>query len=185
MGQALKTPTGRMTAEQFLAWSANASGRHELVGGFVEVMQSERVEHAEVKANVYAALKAGIARANAPCHVLPDGMVVRATADDVFEPDAVVYCGARLSRGTLEVPNPVIVVEVLSPSTASKDENIKLASYFQLASVQHYLLIHPLKMPVVHFARQEDDTILTRLVHGGMIRLDPPGIEISVDGLLD
>ncbi|HJY17125.1 MAG TPA: Uma2 family endonuclease, partial [Xanthobacteraceae bacterium] len=76
--------------------------------------------------------------------------------------------------------NPVIVVEVLSPSTRHIDAQIKLAGYFRLSSVMHYLVIDPDKPLVLHHARNADGTILTRIVSDGMIGLDPPGIEIAV-----
>ena len=67
------------------------------------------------------------------------------------EPDALVYCGPRLAPSSLEVPNPLIVVEVLSPSTRHVDAQ----GYFRLASVAHYLVIDPDK-PLVAPARATD-----------------------------
>src|SRR5271157_4540936 len=89
----------------------------------------------------------------------------------------------RLAPSSLEVPNPLIVVEVLSPSTRHVDAQIKLAGYFRLASVAHYLVIDPDKPLVVHHARQGDGSILTRIVSDGTISLEPPGIELSVAGI--
>jgi Uma2 family endonuclease len=71
-------------------------------------------------------------------------------------------------------------VEVLSPGTASVDTGAKLAGYFRLASVQHYLLVRPTRREVVHHRRVADG-ILTRIVHEGVILLDPPGIRLTLD----
>src|SRR5262249_12206629 len=95
----------------------------------------------------------------------------------------LVYCGQKLPRSAVEVPNPVIVVEVLSPSTARTDESAKLVGYFRLPSVAHYLIIDPNGPPVVHHARQSDDTILTRIVTGGAIDMPPPGLSLRVDDI--
>lgn len=54
-----------------------------------------------------------------PCHMLPDGMTVRVDEMTAYEPDALVYCGTKLSASDIEVPAPIIVVEVLSPLTPS------------------------------------------------------------------
>ena len=78
------------------------------------------------------------------------------------------------------MPNPVIVVEVSSPSTRKIDTTLKLAGYFRLASVEHYLIVDPNGPPVIHHQRQADDPILTRLIGDGTVRLDPPGIEIAL-----
>ena len=107
-------------------------------------------------------------------------MTVRIDDATAYEPDAVVYCGAELAASGLEVPNPVIVVEVLSPSTRHIDLSAKLADYFRLPSVVHYLIIDPNKPRIVHHARGTGDTILTRIVTDGSITLDPPGIELTM-----
>ncbi len=80
----------------------------------------------------------------------------------------------------ISAPNPVIVVEVLSPSTASLDAGGKLADYFRLASVAHYLLVRPLRREIIHHERR-DGRIETRVVTAGEIELDPPGIRLSLE----
>jgi Uma2 family endonuclease len=77
------------------------------------------------------------------------------------------------------VENPVIIVEVLSPSTGRADRGRKLADYFRLPSVAHYLIIDPDEMLVIHHQRRGDD-ILTRILREGTIALDPPGIEVAM-----
>ena len=69
------------------------------------------------------------------------------------EPDALVYCGTKLSPSAIEVPHPVVVVEVLSPSTRHIDLSAKLADYFRLASVAHYLIVDSEKPRIIHHAR--------------------------------
>ena len=57
-----------------------------------------------------------------------DGAIVRISANSAFEPDGVVYCSPRLSPERVEIPEPVIVVEVLSDGTAARDQGPKLAA---------------------------------------------------------
>ena len=109
----------RMTVDQFLAWAEGRLGRHELYRGEVYAMSPETAGHAETKAAIHMALLAAIRARGLPCHVLPDGMTVRIDDSTAFEPDAVVYSGEKLPRSAIEVPTPLIVVEVLSPSTAA------------------------------------------------------------------
>ena len=45
----------------------------------------------------------------------------------LYEPDAVVHCGAKLPDDTIAVPDPIIVVEVLSPSTSASEKPTMLA----------------------------------------------------------
>lgn len=169
-----------MTVDEFLAWSATAPGRWELVEGQPVAMAPERARHAETKFAVQSALAGAIRAAGLPCRMLPDGMTVRIDARTAYEPDALVYCGAPIDPDAVEVPEPVIVVEVLSPGTGAQDTGAKLAGYFRVASVQHYLILDPVRRIVVHH-RRGDGLIETRIVSEGWIRLDPPGLEIRAE----
>jgi Uma2 family endonuclease len=84
----------------------------------------------------------------------------------------------------VEVPNPIIVVEVASPSTRRLDTSLKLGGYFSLPSVHHYLIVDPEGPPVVHHGRRPDGTILTSIVREGPFTLSPPGIELTVADML-
>lgn len=173
----------RMTVDDFLAWADSHPGRHELVDGQIHAMAPERVGHADTKFAVQTALKQAIGRAGVPCHMLPDGVTVRIDAGTAYEPDALVYCGARLSRDATVVPAPSIVVEVLSPSTGFYDRHDKLAGYFAVPSIHHYLIVNIDRRMVIHHQR-DGDAIRTRLLPSGPLRLDPPGLNLTVEDLL-
>ena len=173
-------PKTRMKVDEYLAWAEEQPGRYELRDGVVVAMSPESAGHAERKAAVHAALLTGIRTRDLACHALPDGMTVRIDDATAYEPDALVYCGTKLPPSAIEVPHPVIVVEVLSPSTRHIDLSAKLADYFRLPGLVHYLIVDPEKPRIIHHARADSDTILTRIVSEGSIRLDPPGLEIAV-----
>lgn len=169
-----------MTVDEFLAWAEGQPGRYELYHGRVYAMSPERVGHAAMKFRVARALDDGIRRGGLGCHMLPDGATVRVDPDTAHEPDALVYRGPKLPRDVLEVPDPVIVVEVLSPATRRIDAAAKFAGYFRVPSVRHYLMIDPDNPPVIHHHRRDDGSILSRIVADGVIELDPPGLEINL-----
>lgn len=85
-----------------------------------------------------------------------------------------------MRRPTAE--GPVIVVEVLSPSTRAIDTGGKLADYFTVPSIEHYLVIRADRRAVVHHRRAAGG-IMTHWVVEGPIVLDPPGIRIGVEDL--
>src|SRR5712691_1949371 len=116
----------RMNVDQFLAWAAEQPGRYELFNGEVYAMSPEGAGHAKVKFAVQTALATGIRARGLACHMLPDGMTVRVDAATAYEPDALIYCGEDVAPPALEIPNPVIVVEMLSPSTRRIDASKKL-----------------------------------------------------------
>ena len=107
-------------------------------------------------------------------------MTVRIDESTAYERDALVYCGTKLPPSAIEVANPVIVVEVLLPSTRHIDLSAKLADYFRLPSIAHYLIVDPERPRVLHHTRSSGETILTRIVTEGSIRLDPPGITLAM-----
>jgi Uma2 family endonuclease len=176
-------PKTQMTVDEYLAWAVEQPGRYELLDGAVFAMSPEGAGHAEKKAAVHAALLAGIRERGLACYALPDGMTVRIDEKTAYEPDALVYCGGKVASSAVEIPNPIVVVEVLSPSTRHIDLSAKLADYFRLPSVAHYLIVDPEKPRIVHHARAADDTILTRIVHEGGIKLDPPGIAFAMSDI--
>jgi Uma2 family endonuclease len=169
----------RMNVDEFLAWAVDQPGRYELLRGEVYAMSPQTAAHADTKAAVYNVLLASIRGRRLPCHVFPDGMTVRIDDTTAYEPDALVYCGEKLPPFAIEVSEPVIVVEVLSPSSRQVDHAIKLAGYFMLPSVAHYLIVDPTRSLILHHART-GDAILTRIVTEGAIVLDPPGLEFAL-----
>lgn len=173
----------KMSVDEYLAWAEHQPGRYELYAGSVYAMAPERAIHAELKFAVQVALLDGIRKAGLPCHVLPDGMTVRVDRDTAHEPDALVYCGPKLPKAVVEVPNPIIVVEVLSPSTRHVDAAAKLGGYSSIQSIRHYLIFDPDGRPTMHHERTGPDTFVTRIVRGGTVRLDPPGLDIELDPL--
>jgi Uma2 family endonuclease len=74
--------------------------------------------------------------------------------------------------------DPLIVVEVVSPSSVSRDSGSKLEGYFRLASVRHYLIVTTRDRAVIHHQR-DDAGGITCIIRDGPIRLDPPGIELA------
>jgi Uma2 family endonuclease len=183
MAKALDKPPGRMTVDQFLRWAmAQPDGpRYELVAGEVVAMAPERAAHARRKARIWRALTNAIDAAGLPCEALPDGMTVKIDDHTAYEPDALVHCEQALADDAVIVPAPVIVVEVLSPSTATRDTGAKLADYFRLPSLRHYLIVRTDRPTVIHHRRGEGEIIETRIVTSGDLLLDPPGITFQLE----
>lgn len=174
-------PVQHMTRAEYLAWSQQQRvGRFERVDGTVVAMAPERVEHNDRKMLAWLALRRAVQDAKLPCHVNGDGMTVE-IGDSDYEPDAILYCGDKLPPGSTSVPAPLVIVEVLSPATSATDRAWKLREYFRLPSLRHYLIIWADRPQIVHHRRDEAGAIDTAMLTSGEIRLDPPGIAISVE----
>ena len=102
------------------------------------------------------ALREAIGARGLACEAFPDGMAVRVNDDTVYEPDALVRCGPALPGEAVEFDDPVVVVEVVSPSSRGIDRGAKLAGYFSLPSVRHYLILDTDKRLVIHHRRDDE-----------------------------
>jgi Uma2 family endonuclease len=169
----------RLTREEFRLWAEAQSQRYERIAGEPVAMSPERAVHARLKARVWQALDRAIREAGVDCEALPDGITVEVDDETDYEPDAVVNCGPRLDPDATAAANPLIVVEVLSPSTQSIDSSDKLGDYFRVASIQHYLIVRARRREIIHHWRAGPD-IVSRAINIGSIRMDPPGITIDV-----
>ena len=101
-------------------------------------------------------------------------MTVRVSAQTAFEPDALVACPSP------PLKDPVVVVEVLCPSTAADDHGVKLDGYFSLPGLQHYLILDPDRRVMIHHKRGQAGAIETRVLRDGLVRFDPPCLAAEV-----
>jgi Uma2 family endonuclease len=174
-------PDGWMSRVEYRRWAEGRSGRFERIDGQVVAMAPERVGHTRIKGEAYVALRAAVAAAALPCEVLVGGPTIEVGESD-YEPDVIVRYGSdALSGDSLAVPDPMIIVEVLSPTTCRIDVSRKLADYFQVASVQHYLILFADRVRAIHHRRM-GDRIETRVLSEGDVTLDPPGLAVSLAG---
>ncbi len=171
----------RMTADEFIAWAMEQpeGAQYELVAGQVTAMAPERLGHVRGRQRVFRLLADAIAAAGLPCEALVGGVAVQADEATVYEPAALVRCGAALPDATLRITDPLIVVEILSPSSRARDAGLKLTDYFRIPSLRQHLIVATGIRTVIHHAREDAGTILTRIVRDGRLRLDPPAIGLK------
>lgn len=184
MAEAGEKPPEPMDIDTFEAWYAAQpdSARYELHDGIAVRMQSERVRHARAKLEVARQFANQIEAQGLPCDVFADGMAVPLSDSNWFEPDCLLRCGPPLDGDATRIHDPMIVVEVSSPSNAGQDVNRKALFYMAHPTVQHYVIIHPAEKRVMVHSRRGEEWI-TRLVASGEIALDPPGLNLDIDAL--
>ncbi|MDB5384075.1 MAG: uma2 [Rhodospirillales bacterium] len=181
-------PEGQIFLDRdaYYAWAEQQpGGRFERVDGRVIAMSPERAAHNIAKSAAWAALRDAIRRAGVECQAMADGMTVRIGATGDYEPDALVNCGPRIDPDAVAAPNPIVVVEVVSPSSSRIDGVTKFADYMRVPSIRHYLIISVSKHMIVHHRKREDDGIDTLIVSTGPSVLDPPGIILDAESLFE
>lgn len=130
----------RMSAQDFLAWDATQTLRHEFVGGEIFAMAGAGEAHVTVALNVAMALRQHLA--GTPCRTFITDMKLRVEAVDAFfYPDVMVCCGAADAADPMVKRDPVLLVEVLSPATAAYDRGDKFAAYRKLPGLREVLLV--------------------------------------------
>jgi Uma2 family endonuclease len=138
MGQPVLKPD--FNAEDYLAWEAAQTERHEYINGEVFNMAGAEDRHVTVTLNVAMALRQHLTGSS--CRVFLQDMKVQAEASNAFfYPDVLVTCSAADRLSPLVKREPVLLVEVLSPSTAAFDRGEKFAHYRGIASLAEYVLI--------------------------------------------
>lgn len=181
------TPTP-MTVEQFIAWSLKHDVRRaELYGGEPVLAQAQTLRHSQRKVRAFNYIEHAILQARLPCRPMMEMLVpINGMQSGFgFEPDLLVQCGEAPAPDTVIIPDPLIVIEIVSPSSGRIDTVLKTSWYFAVPSVQHYLIVEPKERVLVwHARRPEPEPIATRILREGSFTLDPPGLRLDVAALV-
>lgn len=135
---AIPAPSLHYSFGDYMRFEAQAHERHEFVGGLILAMAGGTLEHARRTATIITQL--GEQLRGRRCSVFDANARVRVReTGNAYYPDASVVCEqAEVDPDDeLSITNPVVLVEVLSPSTAEYDRTDKLADYQRRPSVQH------------------------------------------------
>ena len=137
----MSVPMRKQTLAEYLEWEEAQEERHEFHAGEIFLMVGGRRGHGSIIQNLSRHL--GNHLDDTPCRVFTEGMKVQIADDTVVYPDVFVTCGSNFHADDLAVTDPVLVVEVLSPSTQAYDRSQKFALYRRLPSLREYALIDP------------------------------------------
>ncbi len=181
VGYALEKP--RMSAAEFLAWDAGQTIRHEFVRGEVYMMAGGEDRNNTVAGNLYMALRQHLR--GSPCRVYASDVKLRVEAADCyFYPDVMVTCSAADLGDRLIKREPVLVVEVLSPSTAAFDRGAKFADYRELPGLVEYLLVDVDARRCDLYRRGADGLwVLHPTAPGDGVQLVSVDLQVSADAL--
>jgi Uma2 family endonuclease len=176
-------PDWPKTLEEFRAWHERQPDVWEFILGVPKLMAPGSMAHTLIKTNAGRVL--GNALDQTGCRALVDGAIIEVEGSSLI-PDVVVTC-SDLDFTTPRIDDPIIIVEVLSPSNEKDDVGRKLALYLKISSLHHYLVMHQDRRLVVHHQRRDDlgDSFLTTIAPPDPLRLDPPGIEISLAAIYE
>ena len=149
------------TAAEYLEFERRSEIRHEFFGGEIFALSGASLKHNRIVRNVLAALHRQLGGRG--CEAFASDLRVKVSATGLYTyPDVVVVCGEPLlDDDQLDtLLNPVLIVEVLSPSTQDYDRGTKFEHYRTIETFSEYLLIAQARPHVEHYVRRPDDTWL-------------------------
>lgn len=163
----MATQPNYLTPEEYLEIERKADFKSEYIDGVMYAMAGGSEAHNLIVGNIVTALN--IQLRDAPCKVYPSDMKVRVSGARKFHyPDVSVVCGEILFADEKKdvALNPVVVVEVLSDSTAAYDRGKQFQSYQRIESLKEYILVAQDERVVESFLRQPDGNWIYTKVEG-------------------
>jgi Uma2 family endonuclease len=149
-------PKKKYTLEEYLELDKNSEERYEYFDGEVFAMAGGSPDHARLSGAVYALLERKLEGRD--CEAFNSEMRIRVPAALPYRyPDASVVCGESIFEeldGQQMLINPVLIVEVLSPSTVAYDLGEKFTGYQSVESFREYLLISQDRPHVIQHTKQ-------------------------------
>lgn len=144
------------TPEEYLFLERKATTKNEYLSGEILAMSGASLAHTLITLDI--ATELNIQLRGRECKVVTNDLRVKTTPDvSYFYPDVVIFCGEpEFEDDTFDtLLNPVVIIEVLSPSTEIYDRTEKFKYYKQITTLQEYVLVSQDKVPVEHYQRQD------------------------------
>ncbi len=178
-----------ITEEEYLKSEREALEKHEYFDGEIFDMAGTSEEHANISSNINISL--GTQLKKRPCKSYQSDLRVHIPATGLYTyPDVIVVCGKpeMLEDTYLDtILNPVLIVEVLSPSTADYDKGTKFDHYRTIETLQEYVLVWQDKKRVARYTKQSDESWILRDFIGEDAAIDLSSIEcqLTIEDIYD
>jgi Uma2 family endonuclease len=167
-----------MTVDQFLDWEDGTDTRYELVGGVIVAMAPPAAGHGALAAALAGVINSAL-QARRPCRAYSEAGIVRPGRNDTcYVADIAVSCEPLRPQDRL-IRDPILIVEVMSPSTVRFDGQAKAADYRRIPSVQEIMLIDSTAM-FAEVLRREGEQWISEIIQGPGANLSLRSIPLSL-----
>jgi Uma2 family endonuclease len=177
MSVTIRVPT--MTRDQFFDWAEAQDARYEFDGFEPVAMTGGNLDNNRIAFNIHTALRGRLKGSG--CEPLGLDAGVATAGDTVRYPDAVVTCSPA-PGGSRLVPNPVVVFEVVSPTSGHVDRIVKVREYAAVDLIRRYVIVESASVGLTVHERQaagQKWTVAT-VMADDLVILPEIGIEIPV-----
>ena len=170
-----------MSLGEFLAWERDQPEKHEYAGGVITMMTGASLAHATITMNVAFALRQAL-RGTGCRPFANDAKVI--ASDSVRYPYIVVTCQPVDGADDI-VPEPIVVVEVISPSTEREDRGRKKFDYFATPSIRQYAITEQDERLIDLYTRTGDRWSDEIIEGNAVLKLSSIGVEIGLDAVYE
>jgi Uma2 family endonuclease len=182
MDAGLKVP-GFLTVDEFLAWDAPPGYLWQLRGGVPQAMSPPSPTHGVIQSRLGQLVGAFLDSRSSPCRVVINSGVIPASRSDInmLIPDLAVTC-TPIKAGDRALPNPVLLIEVLSPGNQSETW-MNVWAYTTIPSVQEIVVFHSEKIGALALRRAADGTWPNQptAIDQGELKLESIGFQTSIE----
>lgn len=175
-----------MTVDEYLAFEASATEKHEFFDGQIFAMSGGTAAHSKLILGVGAELRAALR--GSPCEAFDSNLRVKSMVTGLYTyPDVSIACGGAQFEGEVRTTllNPKVIIEVLSPSTEAYDRGEKFAQYRTIASLAEYVLVSTSHRRIEVFTRRDDVWELRVYGEGAHAELASVGVKLAVDAVYE
>lgn len=148
----------KISVEDYLEGEKISPVKHEYIDGEVFAMAGTSDRHNRIAGDIYTALAVHLR--NSPCEPFSSDIKVQAARNVFYYPDILVSCEENPESPYFR-NQPILIIEITSPSTEKVDRREKLLFYLQMPSVQEYAIVDQKKMAVEVHRRQPDGRWIT------------------------
>jgi len=153
-----KNSDNKISEQEYLAGELISEVKHEYIDGTVFAMAGASENHGLISGNILSGLKSDLKQKKSPCDVFSSDMKIKISeqSSNFFYPDIVVICDKHEDDDKYYKHAPIIIIEVLSDTTRKYDKGSKKLSYFNIPSLQEYVIIEQDYAEVEVFRKSED-----------------------------
>jgi Uma2 family endonuclease len=180
-------PIPKISEEQYLAIERAAEFKSEFLDGEMFAMAGTSNTHLLLQTNLIVEVHPAVR--DRGCVALGSDSRVKVSSRAYFYPDVSVVCGELVSADEHDdtLLNPVVIFEILSPSTEKYDRGLKFQHYRTLASLRDYILVSQEQIRVEQFTRQPDGTWTFRDYQSldEQLKIASIGVDIALQRIYD
>ena len=177
-------PIVHFTLEEYFRHEREAEQRHEYIDGAILAMAGGTPRHSLITANVTIAL--GLRLRGKPCRVYSSDLRISTKVKNmIVYPDLSVVCGRPrpIEDDRDTISNPVLIIEILSPSTRNRDRGLKAAEYRDMETLLEFLLIEQDRPSIEHWRKVADGhwDVLTVEQADAVLALESIGVDLPLE----